>query len=102
MYDHTCQVCGVKLSSPSGPIAIGAHIKALGYPHNGPDVIQNMLCLCPNHHEQFDAFTYYIDPVTNLISHLSGFDGQKLYIHNKHKISSEFLAYHQSQFEKAN
>ena len=102
MYDHACQVCGVKLNSPNGPIAIGAHIKALGHSHNGPDVIQNMLCLCPNHHEQFDTLTYYIDPVTNLISHLSGFDGQKLHIHNKHKISPEFLAYHQSQFEKAN
>ncbi|MDB2390753.1 HNH endonuclease [Alphaproteobacteria bacterium] len=102
MYDYTCQVCGVKLDSPSGSIANGAHIKALGYPHNGPDVIQNMLCLCPNHHEQFDAFSYYIDPQKLIIRNLDKLDGQKIYVHEKHEISTEFLAYQQHQFEKAN
>ena len=102
MHDHTCQICGVKINSPSGPIAIGAHIKPLGHPHNGPDVIQNMLCLCPNHHEQFDAFTYYIDPKTLLVRNLSGFDGQRIHMHEGHKISSEFLVYHQRQYENAN
>ena len=29
-YDYHCQVCGVLLESPSGPIAIGAHVMPLG------------------------------------------------------------------------
>ena len=28
-------------------------------PHNGPDAIENMLCLCPNHHDQFDYYSFY-------------------------------------------
>jgi len=101
MYDHTCQVCGVKLDSPFGPIAIGAHIKALGYPHNGPDIIQNMLCLCPNHHEQFDALTYYIDPKQFLIKNLIDLHGQRIYVHENHKISTEFLDCHLLQYKKS-
>ncbi|MBT6251913.1 MAG: hypothetical protein HOI84_01280, partial [Flavobacteriaceae bacterium] len=48
----------------SGPIAIGAHIKPLGRPHSGPDVKENLLCLCPNHHDQFDALAFSIEPST--------------------------------------
>ena len=102
MYDHTCQVCGIKLNSAFGPIAIGAHIKALGHPHNGTDIIQNMLCLCPNHHEQFDAFAYYIDPKKLLVRNLNDLDGQRIKVHENHKISTDFLYYHQQQYEKAN
>lgn len=32
----------------------GAHVRALGTPHHGPDIPANMLCLCPNCHVQFD------------------------------------------------
>ena len=64
MYDYKCQVCDIYLKTPYGGIAIGAHIKGLGKPHNGPDVIENMICLCPNHHEQFDDYGFYIDPET--------------------------------------
>ena len=31
-----------------------AHIRPLGAPHNGPDTLDNTLCLCPNHHVPFD------------------------------------------------
>jgi hypothetical protein len=31
-----------------------AHIRPLGAPHNGPDTLDNTLCLCPNHHVLFD------------------------------------------------
>ncbi len=36
IYSFRCQVCDVLLSSPNGPIAISAHVKGLGRPHNGP------------------------------------------------------------------
>jgi putative restriction endonuclease len=38
-----------------------AHIRALGFPHNGPAVLENLLCLCPNDHVLFDAGAIYID-----------------------------------------
>ena len=41
---------------------ISAHIKGLAFPHNGPDVIENMFFLCPNHHDQLDKYSFSIDP----------------------------------------
>ena len=100
IYNHRCQVCDAFLPSPSGPIAIGAHIQGLGRPHNGPDIIENMLCLCPNHHDQFDNFSYYIDPVNLEIVGLDDFKGKKINIDKRHKINSEFLQYHKELFFK--
>ena len=37
-----------------------------------------MICLCPNHHEQFDDYGYYIDPETFEIKELEGFEGKNL------------------------
>jgi predicted restriction endonuclease len=92
----------IKNGPTYGGIAIGAHIKGLGKPHNGPDVIENMICLCPNHHEQFDDYGYYIDPETCEIKGLKDFDGKKITVNKKHKIDKEFLEYHLEQFKKNN
>ena len=100
IYSFKCQVCDVLLSSPNGPIAIGAHIKGLGRPHNGPDVLENMLCLCPNHHDQFDCLSYYIEPETLQIRGLSELNGRKLTVSSRHKLSKEFLEYHKQLFLK--
>jgi putative restriction endonuclease len=55
LHDHRCQVCHTRLETPTGPYAEGAHIRPLGKPHNGPDVPDNVLCLCPNCHVLFDT-----------------------------------------------
>ncbi|MGK5112782.1 YDG/SRA domain-containing protein [Geodermatophilus sp. CPCC 205506] len=60
LHDHTCQVCGIRLEVDGGAYAEGAHIRALGRPHNGPDVIDNVLCLCPNDHVLFDKGAIFI------------------------------------------
>ena len=88
IYNHRCQVCDAYLPSPSGPIAIGAHMQGLGRPHNGPDIIENMLCLCPNHHDQFDNYSYYINPINLEIVGLDDFKGKKINIDKRHKIHS--------------
>ena len=102
LYSHRCQVCGVILDSPSGPISIGAHIKGLGRPHNGPDVIENMLCLCPNHHDQFDYYSFYVDPESFEIIGLNDFKNKKLNISPRHKIDKDFLNYHKKEHMKNN
>ena len=101
MYDHKCQVCGIYLERPNGAIAIGAHIKGLGEPHNGPDVIENMLCLCPNHHDQFDALAFYIEPKTKNIVGLKNFLNKKIFLKPKHKIDDEFLEYQKKRYNDA-
>lgn len=54
LHDYTCQVCGLRLDCAGGPYAEAAHIRPLGAPHNGPDELANLLCLCPNHHILLD------------------------------------------------
>ena len=102
MYDYKCQVCETKLDVPSGdPISIGAHIKGVGRPSNGPDVVENMLCLCPNHHAQFDRYSFYIDPVTYEIKGLNLYENKKLFIHEKHFIDMQFLKYHFEEYQRS-
>jgi putative restriction endonuclease len=60
-HNYTCQVCGVRIETPAGPYAEGAHIRALGTPHDGPDREDNLLCLCPNCHVLFDAGAITVD-----------------------------------------
>jgi putative restriction endonuclease len=61
-----------------------------------------MICLCPNHHEQFDDYGYYIEPETLEIKGLEGYEGKKITINKKHKIDKELLKYHYEQFKKNN
>jgi len=100
IYEYKCQICDVYLQTPNGAIAIGAHIKALGEPHNGPDLLENMLCLCPNHHDQFDALSFYIEPSNMEIIGLEGFQNKRLFCHPKHSIETNFLEYHKERYKK--
>tara|TARA_B100000242_G_scaffold96188_1_gene65845 strand:- start:32 stop:907 length:876 start_codon:yes stop_codon:yes gene_type:complete len=103
MYDYKCQVCEKKLDVPSGnPISIGAHIKAVGRPSNGPDVVENMLCLCPNHHAQFDRYSFYVDPNNYEIKGLDLYKSKKLNVHKKHLIDKQFLQYHFEEYQRRN
>lgn len=54
-HDNQCQMCDLRIEVPGGSYSEGAHIRALGSPHNGPDTTGNVLCLCPNCHVMFDA-----------------------------------------------
>ena len=101
LYDYRCQVCNVLLETPSGPIAIGAHIKPLGRPHSGPDVKENLLCLCPNHHDQFDALAFSIEPSIRKIVGLNDFEGISLNVDKRHKLGEEFLRHHWQRWTDA-
>ena len=101
LHNFTCQVCGEYFEGVNGPIAIGAHIQGLGGIHNGPDVIENLLCLCPNHHELFDYFGFYIDEdfsIKNLDQDLPKNLNRKLILNKKHNINPEFLRYHKTKY----
>ncbi len=93
LHDYHCQVCGERLASPAGPYAEAAHIRPLGAPHHGPDVLANVLCLCPNHHVLFDLGSFGVADSGALL----GLAGQ-LRQHRQHGIAPEFLAYHRTHF----
>jgi hypothetical protein len=55
MHKFECQICGLSIELSDGKrYAEAHHIKPLGQPHNGPDIAENIVCLCPNHHAEMD------------------------------------------------
>ena len=55
IYGYECQICGMTIELFNGDrYAEVHHIQPLGAPHNGPDILENMLVLCPNHHAMCD------------------------------------------------
>ena len=66
---------------------------ALGTPHNGPDALGNILCLCPNHHILFDLHAFSIADDLRL----TGMEGQ-LAIHPSHTLDVEHIHYHRQHF----
>jgi putative restriction endonuclease len=93
LYNHTCQVCGVRLETAGGPYSETAHIRPLGRPHDGPDVPSNCLCLCPNDHVRFDRGVIAIQDDLSLL----GVDGE-LYVVPGHAIDPDHLRYHRDHY----
>ena len=93
IHKNKCQVCDVVLDTPLGPYAEAAHIKPLGSPHRGPDVLGNVLCLCPNHHAQFDLFAFTIADDLTLV----GMAGS-ITTDPQHTINQDMLAYHRQLY----
>ncbi|MBG8552724.1 YDG/SRA domain-containing protein [Hymenobacter guriensis] len=91
LHDYQCQVCDLRLEGPVGFYAEAAHIQPLGTPHHGPDILSNVLCLCPNHHVLFDLGSFTINDDLSLL----GLTGQ-LRTLDDHGINSQFLRYHQA------
>jgi len=83
-YDYTCQVCGQRLEIHGAPYAEAHHLKPLGGIHGGPDSVDNILCLCPNHHVLFDYFAMPLEPA-------------KIRLNEKHKLRPSFIKYHNEQ-----
>jgi len=104
LYDNTCQVCKVFLKTPIEGVGISeaAHIKAIGKPHNGDDTKANMLCLCPNHHAQFDRYTFYIEPETLEIVGLEEYKGKFISLNKKHKVNVDYFEYQKQQYLQNN
>ncbi|MFF3865450.1 HNH endonuclease [Micromonospora sp. NPDC001898] len=94
LYDHQCQVCGLRLETRDGYYSEAAHIQGLGKPHDGPDEFSNLLCLCPNHHVQFDFFAIYIDD--EFVVRRASDDTKigRLQRHKEHAISVKRLKHH--------
>jgi len=96
LYDYECQICGIRLVGLAGPYAEAAHIRSLGAPHDGPDVSENILCLCPNHHVLFDHGGVAVGADLALIGAVG-----RLTVHPKHQIGAEYLRYRRKHYGAA-
>ncbi|MFI5607618.1 YDG/SRA domain-containing protein [Amycolatopsis sp. NPDC051903] len=100
LYDHTCQMCGIKLVvTGDRGYSEGAHIQALGGLHRGPDVVENMLCLCPNCHVLFDSGALIVEKDRSLLLNgkpavLNNKPAPKLREHQDHHVDDKYLAHH--------
>lgn len=92
LYDDTCQICRTQLKTAAGTYAEAAHIRPLGIPHDGPDILENLLCLCPNCHKEFDGHAVTVDAVGMVYEF--GQYKTDLFIHQEHHLDMTYLAYH--------
>ncbi|MEZ3170161.1 HNH endonuclease [Halorubrum sp. RMP-47] len=97
LYNHTCQLCGYRLQRGlDAGYAEVHHIKPLGDPHCGPDVPENMLVLCPNHHVDFDNGMLTVAPASYTVNHMydDSVSDSQLTLSDGHQIRAAFLDYH--------
>lgn len=95
--NYECQICGKKILLPNGNYyAEGHHLQPLGGDYKGPDIKENILVLCPNHHIEFDYGSIAIEPKSKTIKHINpknSYHGEKLRSHRKY-YGEEFLRFH--------
>ena len=96
MYAYACQIGGGVIETPGGRYAEGAHVRPLGRPHDGPDVIGNILCLCPNDHVRFDQGHFVVSDDHRVIRGESGEALGPLRLDERHSLRTDCLAYHRS------
>ena len=62
LHKFRCQICDERIKMPDGRYYAEAHhIRPLGKSHKGGDVIENIICVCPNHHAELDYLAKRLD-----------------------------------------
>ena len=85
LHDYKCQICGHTIKLQNGSLYAEAHhIRPLGAPHNGQDIIGNIICVCPNHHAELDY------GVIQILSH-------NLDDSTGHMIDEQYVNYHNQE-----
>jgi len=86
LYSFRCQLCSTRIELPSGYYCEAHHLKPLGRPHNGPDVKNNIVVVCPNHHVMLDYGAIALN--------------ESVFKLKRHAISAKFIAYHNEVIHK--
>lgn len=97
-HGNRCQICDLRIDVPGGSYSEGAHIRALGSPHNGPDTSGNVLCLCPNCHVMLDAGAIVIED--NLTVIRGGEPAGTLRTDPRHTIDLECVRHHRERWRQ--
>jgi hypothetical protein len=85
LHDHSCQLCGTRLSLAGGlAYSEGHHLRPLGTPHNGPDIPSNIIIVCPNCHTLCDFGAVRLD-------------ARRLRRRDGHTVANVYVRYHNSQ-----
>ncbi|MCK5038676.1 MAG: HNH endonuclease [Thermoplasmata archaeon] len=96
-YGWSCQICGKRILLPNGKYYTeGHHLRPLGGSYEGPDIAENIIILCPNHHAEFDLRSIAIDPETMIIEHIDDsneYHGKSL-AYSRSDLGKIFLEFH--------
>ncbi|MFJ2175725.1 MULTISPECIES: YDG/SRA domain-containing protein [unclassified Streptomyces] len=100
LHNNTCQICANRLVvSPTGEAySEAAHIQAVGKPHFGKDISENVLCLCPNCHARFDRGALLITDSFEVIDSLTQRFVSELKRVRGHEIGVEFIRKHRARW----
>jgi predicted restriction endonuclease len=84
VHEYHCQICDTAILLPDRLYAEAHHIRPLGAGHAGPDVIENVLCVCPNHHAELDygAMRLEVGAIRTARGHAVG--EEFIEYHNRH------------------
>jgi hypothetical protein len=89
LHRDNCQLCGLALAiSKQKTYSEAHHIIPLGRDHNGPDITENIIVLCPNHHALCDYGAIRLD--RSQIAAAAG-----------HEISDVSIAYHNDRIYRS-
>ncbi|MFI0219756.1 YDG/SRA domain-containing protein [Streptomyces lydicus] len=97
-HDNRCQMCELRIEGPGGSYSEGAHIQALGSPHNGPDTTGNVLCLCPTCHVMLDLGVIVLDDDLAIIR--AGEAAGALRTHPRHVIDLGCVRQHRERWRR--
>jgi predicted restriction endonuclease len=98
-HDSECQICGTFLEAPGGRrYARAIHIRGLSVPHDGPDVSENILCLCPNHSVLFELGSLTINDDLEIIDEVSKEVVGDLRTNKKHRVGVDYIRYHRNLY----
>jgi 5-methylcytosine-specific restriction protein A len=86
--NNTCQICATRLGTENRPYSEVHHIQPLGRPHEGYDIIENMICVCPNCHKKLDYLYIRID--NNFITQQNN---------ENHTIHERYIEWHNARFD---
>lgn len=81
-----------RLETAARPYAEAAHIMPLGIPHNGPDKLENLLCLCPNCHVLFDGHALTVD--SKRILRRLGISAGRPAVKAERRVNFDHISYH--------
>ncbi len=93
LYQNKCQICWNTIKIKDNLYySEWHHIKPLWKDYNWPDIKENIIILCPNHHAEFDYWVIAISiDWKKVISKNEDLKDLQIL---KHKINKEFLEYH--------
>ncbi|MGI5469616.1 YDG/SRA domain-containing protein [Streptomyces sp. CA-132043] len=106
LYGHQCQMCGTRLVGGDGQgYSEGAHIRPLGKLHRGPDIEQNVLCLCANCHVRLDKGALYIADDWRVIDRAAAAvqphdEFPELIRSPRHNIGTDYIQYHREWWDE--